>query len=387
MKAGIAPGLPTFFTSCLPQQGWTLLLPTTCGFMYFFITFSLVNGCFVGSLPWGDLVPAAEVVHRIIAVAVLGGVVGCRVFAVVGRAAPEVLDTSLTVLPSVVPGIEAVGDHQFRQTRGMRVVTLGAGEGVIADICRSGIDRDPPVKALIGVVSGNQRIELDRPLTAVQVPPGRARRAVVVDVLYAHVRHICGSLCVIEQVCPGRRRPPADAVTEDIGRGAGGAAQGRIAVAIGADPEVLASRPIHGVHVAAVAEGTETGRGRQRQTSGGVAVVLVDLVAALLVIKHTATRHHTEVADTGISLVPRRAVLGIRVANPGAAQIGLTSHGIAGGLVEVMDVVAVGAADVAHGVLGFGVGFQRTGDGAGTQFIGRVGRLDRRLLVVEVGNR
>ena len=48
-------------------------------------------------------------------------------------------------------------DHQLRQTRGVRIVALGAGEGVVADVDGRGIDRDAPVEVLVRVVARDLR--------------------------------------------------------------------------------------------------------------------------------------------------------------------------------------------------------------------------------------
>ena len=51
----------------------------------------------------------------------------------------------------------------------------------------------------------------------------------------------------------------------------------------------------------------------------------------------------------------RRTVLAIRIAHPGPSQIRLAGHCVARGLVEVVHVVTVGAADFIYRVHGFSI--------------------------------
>ena len=62
------------------------------------------------------------------------------------------------VIPGVLRGVEAVGDHQFRQTRSVRAMTLGAAEGMITLINGNAILSDSPVEILNGEVSNRRNI-------------------------------------------------------------------------------------------------------------------------------------------------------------------------------------------------------------------------------------
>ncbi len=92
-------------------------LPTILGFTYFIATLlSHLWGC---SNPRGDLVPATKIVIGVVTVTVLGGIPGRCLFTIIKRVRPIghslVTLTGRTRLPGIVAGIQAVGNHQFRQ--------------------------------------------------------------------------------------------------------------------------------------------------------------------------------------------------------------------------------------------------------------------------------
>ena len=111
-------------------------------------------------LPRRDLVPAALQLSRtatvIETVTVLRRSVIGRLFSRINSAQSSSrvfgLAARVGVVPGVVANIQAVGDHQFRQPRGVRVVALGTTELVIHAINRSGVNRSAPVVSVERIV-------------------------------------------------------------------------------------------------------------------------------------------------------------------------------------------------------------------------------------------
>ena len=66
----------------------------------------------------------------------------------------------MCIVPGVVPDIETVGDHQLRQARRVRVVALRATELMIHRVNRAGVGLGAPIILIVGIVGGDQRIEI-----------------------------------------------------------------------------------------------------------------------------------------------------------------------------------------------------------------------------------
>ncbi len=258
--------------------------------------------------------------------------------------------------------VQAVADEQLGQPRGVRVVALGAGELVVHQVDGVGVDGGAPVVIVESL--GRNRRNGRRVLSSV----GRAVVSPVAETVArgsfrlfgeAHARHQIGF-----DVCrgvPDHRGWSAMGVVEDVGGVGEGAAEGRIAVAVGAEPQVFSSLLIHVVDVVAVTEHADAGRGPDGPARGRVVAVLVDEVAAEFGIGRAATRYRPVGHGRRVGFVVGGTVFFVRIALPGAAQIGLAADGVVLGHVHVVDVVTVGAADFRHGVGSFGVGEGRAG--------------------------